>query len=406
MSADRVIVTPYLDARICAPYELRVQADVCERAGAYGLFVFAQNDDLTVQESLYDTMQALFGAYPFPAGIAVRAKRFEDIKKAFYTGASYVLVAEAERTPEETLAEAVGRFGSDRLFLELPGDALSDPEVLAKLSRLDLPPVLLRNLPACPVSYDGKLILRTASGDLPAYPADQILLPASYYQEMTGKLAQAGIFAGAFYSSITFDELKTDANGLVPCIVQDAENGEVLMMAYMNRASFDLTVETGRMTYYSRSRKCLWVKGETSGHLQFVRSLSYDCDADTLLAKVLQRGAACHTGNRSCFYRDAFAEKAPVRRDLSVLEEVYETILDRKEHPKEGSYTNYLFDKGIDKILKKCGEESAEILIAAKNPGNDELKYEIADYLYHLMVLMAEKGISWEEIAGELSDRH
>ena len=205
--------------------------------------------------------------------------------------------------------------------------------------------------------------------------------------------------------SLEWKDFKPDANGLIPCIVQDETNGEVLMLAYMNEESFALTLKTGRMTYWSRSRQEIWVKGLTSGHYQFVKSLAVDCDGDTLLAKVAQAGAACHTGNRSCFYREIFRIGHPASDPQRVLQDVYAVIADRKEHPREGSYTNYLFDKGIDKILKKVGEEAAEIIIAAKNPDRTESIYEIADLLYHLMVLMCEKGLTWEDIAGELADR-
>jgi phosphoribosyl-ATP pyrophosphohydrolase/phosphoribosyl-AMP cyclohydrolase len=159
------------------------------------------------------------------------------------------------------------------------------------------------------------------------------------------------------------------------------------------------------MTYYSRSRKTLWTKGETSGHYQYVRALSLDCDNDTLLAKVLQIGPACHTGSHNCFFKELIKKDYHDSNPLNVFQEVYDIIKDRKENPKEGSYTNYLFDKGIDKILKKCGEESAEIIIAAKNPGAEELRYEIADYLYHMMVLMAECGLDWNDITNELAHR-
>ena len=159
------------------------------------------------------------------------------------------------------------------------------------------------------------------------------------------------------------------------------------------------------MTYWSRSRKELWIKGETSGHYQYVRELLIDCDNDTLLAKVLQIGAACHTGNRSCFYRTVLKKDYVDRSPMKVLEQVYGVITDRKVHPKEGSYTNYLFDKGIDKILKKCGEEATEIVIAAKNPNPEEVRYEMADFLYHMMVLMAERGLTWEDIAEEQANR-
>jgi phosphoribosyl-ATP pyrophosphohydrolase/phosphoribosyl-AMP cyclohydrolase len=159
------------------------------------------------------------------------------------------------------------------------------------------------------------------------------------------------------------------------------------------------------MTYYSRSRQELWTKGMTSGHFQYVKSLTADCDNDTLLAKVSQIGAACHTGSPTCFFNEIVKKDYIRRNPLLVFEEVYDTIMDRKMHPKEGSYTNYLFDKGIDKILKKVGEEATEIVIAAKNPDKEEIKYEISDFLYHVMVLMAEKDVTWEDITRELAHR-
>ena len=219
--------------------------------------------------------------------------------------------------------------------------------------------------------------------------------------------------SGASYSKasampkadILFKDLKLDANGLIPVVVQDYVNGEVLMLAYMNEEAYNKTLETGIMTYYSRSRQELWIKGLTSGHFQYVGSLDIDCDNDTILAKVRQIGAACHTGNRSCFYRELASRDYVDTNPLTVLTEDYDVIRNRKEHPKEGSYTNYLFDKGLDKILKKVGEEATEVVIAAKNPNPEEVKYELSDFLYHAMVLMAEKGITWDDITKELADR-
>ena len=206
-------------------------------------------------------------------------------------------------------------------------------------------------------------------------------------------------------ADISFKDLKLDANGLIPVVVQDYVNGEVLMLAYMNEEAFNKTLETGIMTYYSRSRQELWVKGLTSGHFQYVRSIEIDCDNDTLLAKVKQIGAACHTGNKSCFYRNLVSTEYAQTNPLKVFNNVMSIIEDRKQHPKEGSYTNYLFDKGIDKILKKCGEEATEVIIAAKNPDPEEIKYEISDFLYHVMVLMVLKGVTWEDIVKELANR-
>ena len=177
------------------------------------------------------------------------------------------------------------------------------------------------------------------------------------------------------------------------------------MVAYMNEEAFNHTIKTGRMTYWSRSRDELWCKGDTSGHYQFVKSLTIDCDNDTLLAKVHQIGAACHTGNRSCFFTTIMKREYVDANPFTVLDDIYKTIIDRKKHPKEGSYTNYLFDNGIDKILKKCGEEATEMVIAAKNPDSEELKYEISDFLYHMMVLMAECDVTWRDIVKELANR-
>lgn len=209
-----------------------------------------------------------------------------------------------------------------------------------------------------------------------------------------------------FRSSLPFSSFKLNEDGLIPVIVQDFRTAEILMMAYMNEEAYEQTLREGMMTYWSRSRQELWRKGDTSGHYQYVKSLDIDCDRDTILAKVEQIGSACHTGHRSCFYTNLASKAYDGRNPMTVFDDVMATILERKENPKEGSYTNYLFDQGIDKILKKVGEEAAEIIIAAKNPDSDEVKYEICDFLYHMMVLMAEREVSWKDITKELAERH
>lgn len=229
--------------------------------------------------------------------------------------------------------------------------------------------------------------------------------PGQDLMECKTACRKAGIPVNTFESSIPWSEFKKNSDGMVPVIVQDYQTDEVLMLAYMNEEAYETTLKTGRMTYWSRSRNELWMKGLTSGHFQYVKSLTLDCDKDTILAKVSQVGAACHTGNRSCFFQELVKKEYEERNPLKVFQQVYDVICDRKVHPKEGSYTNYLFDKGIDKILKKVGEECTEIVIAAKNPDPEEIKYEISDFLYHVMVLMAEKGVTWEEITRELARR-
>ena len=190
------------------------------------------------------------------------------------------------------------------------------------------------------------------------------------------------------------ENIKFNGHGLVPCVVQDVYTREVLMLAYMNEESLKKTLETGETWFFSRSRNELWNKGATSGHKQTVKKLSYDCDGDTLLAEVEQIGAACHTGAKSCFYTTMFESEEKVFE----IGKLFDLIKERKETPVDGSYTNYLFDKGIDKILKKVGEECAEVIIAAKNPDLTELQYELSDLVYHSMVLMVERGLELKDI--------
>jgi phosphoribosyl-ATP pyrophosphohydrolase/phosphoribosyl-AMP cyclohydrolase len=203
------------------------------------------------------------------------------------------------------------------------------------------------------------------------------------------------------------DDIKFNEKGLVPAIVQDYKTGEVLMQAYMNAESLKKTLETGCSWFYSRSRNELWEKGATSGNTQEVKEILYDCDGDCLLVKVAQTGSACHTGNRSCFYRSLWEASDSVKAANigEVVEKLYSKVGDRKENPIPGSYTCYLFDKGIDKILKKVGEESTEVVIAAKNNDKKEIIYEISDLIYHLTVLMNYTGVSFDDIAAELLRR-
>lgn len=199
------------------------------------------------------------------------------------------------------------------------------------------------------------------------------------------------------------EEFKFDEKGLICAIAQDAESGEVLMQAYMNREALEKSLQTGFAHYYSRSRKKLWKKGEESGHVQKIVQMLYDCDADCVLMKVHQSGAACHTQNNSCFYR--VLEDFENCYDYKIIFDIVKTLKDRKENPKEGSYTNYLFTKGVDKICKKVGEESAEVIIAAKNNDNEELANEISDLIYHVLVLMEQQNLSLSQVFGILMER-
>lgn len=215
--------------------------------------------------------------------------------------------------------------------------------------------------------------------------------------------------------NVDLSMIQFDAHGLVPVVVQE-ENNQVLMLAYMNREALEKTIETGAAWYYSRSRKKLWKKGETSGNVQRVQELSYDCDGDTLLLRVKQTGVACHTGSYSCFsgrklYHASENSIVPVdaKDDMplaEILSDLYQVIQSRRLHPVKGSYTNYLFDKGQDKILKKLGEETAETIIASKNNIREDVLYEMGDLWYHCLVLLAYHNMTPEDLLEELKRRH
>lgn len=199
------------------------------------------------------------------------------------------------------------------------------------------------------------------------------------------------------------DQLKFDEKGLIPAVIVEAGTHRLLMVAYMNRESLKISMETGKTCFWSRSRQELWTKGETSGNYQHIVSITADCDLDTLEVVVEKEGPACHTGAESCFFNPVYQSEE--KSDFT-LDALMELIRGRKTDPQEGSYTTYLFQKGLDKILKKIGEESTEVIIAAKDNDPKETIYEISDLVYHVMVMMIQQGISLEDIRRELASRH
>lgn len=346
-------------------------------------------------------------------------KRMEDIKKLLYAGCQRAILDFDKETNIAITEEVSLKFGKDRILA-----SYNSEETL--IQNKDL---LEHYISAMVLMNPHRIRESEAVIDLPFYvqireiALNKLIEIFSYNQVcgVTGNtinnniseiltlkklFKENGIQVETFEAAYKWSDFKLNNEGMVPVVVQDYKTQEVLMVAYMNQEAYEQTIATGKMTYYSRSRDELWLKGATSGHYQYVKSLTADCDMDTILAKVSQVGAACHTGSKSCFFHE-ITKKDYEEADnpLQVFEEVFNVIKDRKIHPKEGSYTNYLFDKGIDKILKKLGEEATEIVIAAKNPNANEVKYEISDFLYHMMVLMVEKDVTWEEITTELANR-
>lgn len=198
-----------------------------------------------------------------------------------------------------------------------------------------------------------------------------------------------------------FENLKFDENGLIPAIVTDRWSKEVLTLAYMNKESLEISIREGRTCFFSRSRQTLWRKGETSGNVQRIASIRADCDGDALVVEVDRDGPACHTGADSCFFETVHEVEPPFSLDA-----LFKLIEGRKANPQPGSYTSYLFDKGLDKILKKVGEECAEVLIAGKGGDREETIFEISDLTYHLMVLMVQMGITPKDVLSQLASRH
>ncbi|MBE5771955.1 MAG: bifunctional phosphoribosyl-AMP cyclohydrolase/phosphoribosyl-ATP diphosphatase HisIE [Clostridiales bacterium] len=202
---------------------------------------------------------------------------------------------------------------------------------------------------------------------------------------------------------MNIDTLKFDQNGLIPAVVQDYYSKQVLTVAYMNRESLEISMKEGRTCFFSRSRQQLWRKGETSGNTQEIVNITADCDGDALVVEVIKKGPACHTGEESCFFNELYQHEDTPRFSMEAL---YDLLVGRKENPKEGSYTTYLFQKGIDKILKKVGEECTEVIVAGKGGDREETIFEIADLAYHVMVLMVEMGIEPKDVFAKLASRH
>ena len=334
--------------------------------------------DLSTEDEEHElnihTIKELNRLLEIPLCAGGNINRLEDVKKLIYAGCKEVILNGSKPSTAQLAMEASKRFGKEKIIISLKN-----------------------------VDYIFKHQKELQESVHEILVMNQEIL--DYVENLTDIIYLVEQKMDNFDPAISWENLKKNSDGLIPVIVQDYTTNDVLMCAYMNEEAFHATINCGKMTYYSRSRQELWMKGETSGHIQYVKELTADCDFDTILAKVSQVGVACHTGNPSCFFNEIVKKEYIEKNPLKVFETVYNIIEDRKNNPKEGSYTNYLFDKGIDKILKKVGEECTEIVIAAKNPDPEEIKYEISDFLYHVMVLMVEKGVTWEEITQELAQR-
>ena len=378
--------------------------------------------DLSTEDEEHElnihTIKELNRLLEIPLCAGGNINRLEDVKKLIYAGCKEVILNGSKPSTAQLAMEASKRFGKEKIIISLKNVdyifkhqkelqesvheiLVMNQEILDSVENLtDIIYLVEQN----ELDMD-KLTTLLKRDNVRGICGEFINDLETDIMKLKTELSRNGIKMDNFDPAISWENLKKNSDGLIPVIVQDYTTNDVLMCAYMNEEAFHATINCGKMTYYSRSRQELWMKGETSGHIQYVKELTADCDFDTILAKVSQVGVACHTGNPSCFFNEIVKKEYIEKNPLKVFETVYKIMEDRKNNPKEGSYTNYLFDKGIDKILKKVGEECTEIVIAAKNPDPEEIKYEISDFLYHVMVLMVEKGVTWEEITQELAQR-
>lgn len=382
------------------------------------LIVYDLSSGDAEHEEALDIIKDICADAEIPVIGAGNVHRMEDVKKLLYAGCKMAALNYSKAGNIEITEDVSKKFGRDKIAACISdvseiteNEELLDTyveELILVKERCIKEAVAISKFPMIvsvpEVSLD-KIIELLSSEKICGISGYAINENAKELLTIKTLCQSNGISMNTFEAKISWDEFKLNSDGHITVVVQDYKTEEVLMVAYMNEEAYNATIKTGKMTYYSRSRDELWVKGETSGHYQYVKSLTADCDKDTILARVSQIGAACHTGAHSCFFNEIMCKEYEESNPLRVFEQVFGVIQDRKIHPKEGSYTNYLFDKGIDKILKKLGEEATEIVIAAKNPNANEIKYEISDFLYHMMVLMAEKGVTWEEITAELARR-
>ena len=351
--------------------------------------------DLSTEDEEHElnihTIKELNRLLEIPLCAGGNINRLEDVKKLIYAGCKEVILNGSKPSTAQLAMEASKRFGKEKIIISLKNVdyifkhqkelqesvheiLVMNQEILDSVENLtDIIYLVEQN----ELDMD-KLTTLLKRDNVRGICGEFINDLETDIMKLKTELSRNGIKMDNFDPAISWENLKKNSDGLIPVIVQDYTTNDVLMCAYMNEEAFHATINCGKMTYYSRSRQELWMKGETSGHIQYVKELTADCDFDTILAKVSQVGVACHTGNPSCFFNEIVKKEYIEKNPLKVFETVYNIIEDRKNNPKEGSYTNYLFDKGIDKILKKVGEECTEIVIAAKNPDPEEITQELA----------------------------
>ncbi len=384
--------------------------------GVDKIILYDLSDDDEEHEKNIQAIKSITLISELPVYAGGNINSLDDIRKILYSGCIKVVLNSLKSQAAMFAREGAQRFGKERMALSVfsvdvffkQKDFIEeyiselivlDEHLASTMSDVtDMPySILMESIP-----QDTICEVLTAGENIEGISCPAFCDHSEQIPELKQYLKENGISTNHLTATMDWSDFKINEDGLIPVVTQDYQTNEVLMLAYMDQEAYQNTLETGKMTYYSRSRKELWMKGETSGHYQYVKSLMVDCDRDSILAKVSQIGAACHTGNHSCFYTDLATDEYLQRNLFEVLDNTYNTILERKDNPKNGSYTSYMFGKGLEEIGKKLGAETLDLIFASISPDRENIKFQAADLVYHLMVLMAEVDIDWEDVLEEL----
>lgn len=403
------------DREVIAHDVVKLAKEYSDR-GADELLIFNLAESEEENDETIDLIRQMNRMIKIPMIVGGHIKQIEDIRRILDMGAKKAVLNFSKPGMLKMAEEAKQIYGKEKLAVSIKNfDELFKKQHIIReysselifMHRVDLESVMnVTDIPCIMVTdtmEEEELFQILKCPRIRGISGKYISQPNLDFKEYKEKCTEEGIKMTAFESRMDFSEFKLNPQGLLPVVVQNYKTSEVLMVAYMNQEAFEHTVKSGRMTYFSRSRNELWIKGETSGHYQYVKSLTIDCDKDTLLAKVEQIGPACHTGNPTCFFQPVAGTGKRDISTLQILDRMHQSIAYRRANTSRAD--DILAGNGIDKILKNIGEEATEVIIAAKNPNKQDITHEISDLMYHVISLMVERGIEWDDIAEEFDKR-
>ncbi len=387
--------------------------------GVDKIVLYDLSDDDGEHEKNIEAIKRINMISELPVYAGGNINSMEDMRKILYSGCNKVILNSLKKKTENFAREGAQRFGRERMALSVFNvdvffkqkaaieEYISEIIVLdQKLAQnmgdvTDMPYSVLMD----GFTMDEICDILKSDGNVKGISCRTFCTHPDHVPRLKTYLREQGISTDHLTSTMKWKELNADDRDLLPVVVQDYKTNEVLMLGWMNRDAYRLTLESGKMNYYSRERGVTYMKGDINGHYQYVKSLTIDHDRDSILAKVSQIGSVCDTGEHSSFFTDLATDEYNQRNLFEVLDNTYQTICERKEDPKNGSYTSYLFSKGTESILRKLGEETLDLIFASNDTNMENIKFQTADLVYHLMVFMADKNITWQQVLEELMVR-